>query len=92
VASNFHFAGAIVRPWAVNREPSKADLDEIPEVTDAMVREVTAERRPNKAQLTIRLDADVSAWLRGLGRGYQTKLNAMLREAMLASRRSARAK
>lgn len=55
-----------------------------------MAREATAERRPNKTQLTVRLDADVSAWLRGLGRGYQTKLNAMLREAMLISQRSSR--
>jgi len=84
--------GAIILPGALNRKPSKRDLEEIPDVSAEILRLATAERRPNKAQLTIRLDADVSAWLRGLGRGYQTKLNAMLREAMLASRRSARAK
>ena len=38
-----------------------------------------------KEQLTVRLDADVLAWLKGLGKGYQTKLNALLREAMKAS-------
>ncbi|KAB1072776.1 BrnA antitoxin family protein [Methylobacterium planeticum] len=39
--------------------------------------------RPVKAQLTVRLDADVLAWLRAGGRGYQTKINAILRQAML---------
>jgi uncharacterized protein (DUF4415 family) len=31
-----------------------------------------------------RWDADVVAWLRDRGRGYQTRLNRVLREAMLA--------
>lgn len=38
--------------------------------------------RPVKESLTIRLDADVLAWLRGQGRGYQTRINALLRDAM----------
>ena len=38
--------------------------------------------KPVKQQVTIRLDADVLAWLRGVGPKYQTKLNAILREAM----------
>jgi uncharacterized protein (DUF4415 family) len=39
--------------------------------------------RPTKQQLTVRLDADVLAWLRAAGRGYQTKLNSVLRAAMV---------
>lgn len=39
--------------------------------------------RPVKTQLTVRLDADVLAWLRAAGSGYQSKLNAILRQAML---------
>ena len=39
--------------------------------------------RPVKQQLTVRLDADLVAWLRRDGKGYQTRLNRMLREAML---------
>lgn len=38
---------------------------------------------PVKQQLTLRLDADVIAWLKKQGTGYQTRLNALLREAML---------
>ena len=39
--------------------------------------------RPVKQQLTVRLDADVVAWLRQQGKGYQTRLNGLLRNAML---------
>lgn len=39
--------------------------------------------KPVKAQLTVRIDADVLAWLRAAGSGYQTKLNAILRQAMV---------
>jgi uncharacterized protein (DUF4415 family) len=42
--------------------------------------------RPVKKQLTVRVDADVLAWLKGKGAGYQTRINALLREAMLAER------
>jgi uncharacterized protein (DUF4415 family) len=39
--------------------------------------------RPVKRQVTVRLDADVVAWLREQGKGYQTRINALLRAAML---------
>ena len=39
--------------------------------------------RPIKQQLTLRLDADIVAWLRRQGKGYQTRDNALLRNAML---------
>ena len=38
--------------------------------------------RPPKAQVTLRLDADVLAWFKGGGRGYQTRINAVLRSYM----------
>jgi len=38
--------------------------------------------RPIKKPLTIRLDADVLAWLKSQGKGYQTRLNGLLRAAM----------
>ncbi len=37
---------------------------------------------PAKQQLTIRLDADVLNWLKANGRGYQTRINRILRAAM----------
>lgn len=43
--------------------------------------------KPIKEQVAIRIDADVLAWLRAPGPGYQSRINALLREAM---RRAAR--
>jgi len=39
--------------------------------------------RPVKEQMTVRIDADVLAWLKAQGKGYQSRMNAILREAML---------
>ncbi len=39
--------------------------------------------KPTKASTTVRVDSDVLAWLKSKGKGYQTRLNAILREAML---------
>jgi len=39
--------------------------------------------RPMKQPVSIRLDADVLAWLKSKGSGYQTKVNILLREKML---------
>jgi uncharacterized protein (DUF4415 family) len=36
-----------------------------------------------KHAVSIRLDADVLAWLKAKGAGYQTKVNGLLREKML---------
>jgi len=41
--------------------------------------------KPKKIVATVRIDADVMAWLKQQGRGYQTRLNAILRDAMLQS-------
>lgn len=39
--------------------------------------------RPVKRQLTVRIDADVLEWLKSQGGAYQTRLNEILRAAML---------
>ncbi len=39
--------------------------------------------RPVKQQLTVRVDADVLEWLKSQGKGYQSRLNDILRAAML---------
>jgi len=38
--------------------------------------------KPRKVPITIRLDADVVEWFRADGRGYQTKINQLLRKVM----------
>jgi uncharacterized protein (DUF4415 family) len=39
--------------------------------------------RPVKKQITARVDADVLVWLKSQGKGYQSRMNAILRDAML---------
>lgn len=39
-----------------------------------------------KAQLTIRLDQDLVDWLKAQGKGYQTRLNAIVRQYVEAHR------
>lgn len=60
------------------------DLSDIPGITDWS----NAVRhgqfyRPVKQQTSVRLDADVLAWLKEQGKGYQTRINKILRDAML---------
>lgn len=43
--------------------------------------------RPVKTHASVRIDADVLAWLKSQGKGYQTRMNAILREAMIRSQR-----
>jgi uncharacterized protein (DUF4415 family) len=58
------------------------DTSDIPETSDWSKAMVGKFYRPIKKPLTIRLDADVLAWLKSQGRGYQTRINALLRGAM----------
>ncbi len=65
----------------------EVDTSDIPELSDAFWK--SAKRghpyRPVKKSTTVRIDADVLAWLRGQGKGYQSRINAILRREMLAS-------
>ena len=62
------------------------DTSDIPELTEAQWAEAVRGRfyRPVKKQITARVDADVLAWLKAGGQGYQTRMNAILRRAMLS--------
>ncbi|PYX03823.1 MAG: hypothetical protein DMG86_02265 [Acidobacteria bacterium] len=41
--------------------------------------EITKMYKPLKKPVTLRLDADVVAWFKKKGRGYQTRINRALR-------------
>lgn len=58
------------------------DLSDMPEVVDWSGAEIGKFYRPPKRPVTMRLDADVVAWLKSFGPGYQTKANLLLRHAM----------
>jgi len=67
------------------------DLSDLPEVRDWDDAIVGKFYRPIKKPLTLRVDADVLAWLKSQGKGYQTRINQILRTAMMnqAGRRRA---
>lgn len=59
---------------------AQIDTDHIPEVTDFSHAERGRFFRPIKKQVTLRIDADLLAWFEAQGKGYQTRINAALRE------------
>jgi uncharacterized protein (DUF4415 family) len=58
------------------------DYSDIPPLDKTFFTKATVAWPPPKKQLTIRLDADVLVWLKARGRGYQTRINHILRAAM----------
>ncbi len=63
-------------------EAAPIDYSDIPPLGDEFFTKATVAWPPAKQQLTIRLDADVLNWLKANGRGYQTRINRILRAAM----------
>lgn len=72
-----------------SRPDCEIDLSDIPEIreipSDAVIGKFY---RPRKTSVTIRLDADVVAWLKSSGEGYQTRINAYLRRMMSSERKA----
>jgi uncharacterized protein (DUF4415 family) len=83
-------AGQEVRDRAPALKDGDIDFSDIPDLSTLKLRpRPLVDRsmyRPVKVTLTCRLDADIVAWLKQEGKGYQTRLNAILREAMLNAR------
>ena len=74
------------------RPDSEIDTSDIPQMTDEQWRRARRGHfyRPRKRQITARVDADVLDWLKEQGKGYQSRINAILRREMLTSLKSAR--
>jgi uncharacterized protein (DUF4415 family) len=68
------------------REMRDDDIDyfDIPKLNESFWKTVTLTMPQPKDRLTIRLDHDVVEWLKKHGRGYQTRINAILRSYMKA--------
>ncbi|WP_295399969.1 BrnA antitoxin family protein [uncultured Thiocystis sp.] len=66
---------------------SEIDDSDIPPLDDAFWKNAVRNPfyKPTKTSTTVRVDSDVLAWLKSQGKGYQTRINAILREAMLRS-------
>ena len=67
------------------------DFSDIPELTPEMFARAVLRRNfepiPRKKQLTLRVDSDVIDWYKKQGRGYQTKINSLLRAYMKEHKR-----
>ncbi len=59
------------------------DFSDIPEVPPEMFAKALVRKglqpAQRKTQLTLRLDADVLGWFKSQGKGYQTRINSILR-------------
>lgn len=66
---------------------SEIDYSDIPPLDESFWKNAVRNPfyKPTKTSTTVRVDADVLAWLKSQGKGYQTRINAILREAMLRS-------
>jgi uncharacterized protein (DUF4415 family) len=67
------------------RPHSEIDTSDIPQLTKEFWQNAVRNPfyRPTKTATTVRVDSDVLVWLKSNGKGYQTRLNSILREAML---------
>ena len=55
------------------------DYSEIPEFSDEFLRKTPMEFSPGKTAISLRMDDDLLEWLRSQGKGYQTRINAIVR-------------
>ena len=64
---------------------STIDFSDIPALDDAFWKNAVQNPlyRPTKTSTTVRVDSDVLIWLKAQGKGYQTRINSILRKAML---------
>jgi uncharacterized protein (DUF4415 family) len=64
---------------------SAIDYSDIPPLTQEFWQSAVPNPfyKPIKTHASLRIDSDVMAWLKSQGKGYQTRINAILREAMM---------
>jgi uncharacterized protein (DUF4415 family) len=55
------------------------DSSDIPELDENFFNNAEVVMPPEKRHVSIRLDADVLEWMKGQGKGYQSRINAILR-------------
>jgi uncharacterized protein (DUF4415 family) len=60
------------------------DYSDIPELDEAFFEKALIVLPQSKASVSIRLDQEVLDWFKAQGKGYQTRINALLRAYMEA--------
>ena len=58
---------------------AEIDTSEIPKLDKSFFDNATLRLPEKKHSVTVRLDSDVLEWFRSQGKGYQTRINAVLR-------------
>ncbi|MGF9692577.1 BrnA antitoxin family protein [Rhizobium sp. 0TCS1.26] len=66
------------------RADDAIDYSDIPELDERFFATAQLIQPSQKAQITMRLDTDVLEWFRSQGKGYQTRMNAVLKAYMLS--------
>ncbi len=63
---------------------NQVDYSDIPPLEDEFWKNAIRNPfyKPTKQATTVRIDSDVLLWLKSTGKGYQTRINAILRDAM----------
>jgi len=75
------------------RPDSEIDYSDIPPLDERFWQNAIPNPfyKPTKTAKTLRIDSDVLAWFMRTGKGYQSRINAILREAMMRSIRGQKA-
>jgi len=71
-----------------NRPDAEIDYSDIPPLDAEFWQNAVRGHfyRPVKKAVSVRIDLDVLEWLKMQGKGYQTRINHILRDTMLRSR------
>jgi uncharacterized protein (DUF4415 family) len=70
----------------MKHKKTKIDYSDIPEMTASFWKNATVHSPKKKKLITLRLDSDVLDWFQDQGKGYQTKINAILKTYVNAQR------
>jgi uncharacterized protein (DUF4415 family) len=71
------------------RREADIDYSDIPELDEAWFRKAVIRTPETKTPVSLRLDRDIVAFFKKQGKGYQTRMNAVLR-AYVEAHRSAK--
>ncbi len=69
------------------RSDERIDTSDIPELGEDFFREAKLRMPKGKQLVSIRVDSDVVDWFKHQGKGYQTRINAVLRAYVRAQKR-----
>lgn len=66
------------------------DYSDTPAFDEAFLNSVEMQYSPGKKAISLRIDTDVLEWLKAQGKGYQSRINAVLRAYYEAHQRPTR--